>query len=196
MDCKLRHSAPTADVNASTSWASGCSQLTIRAESLGSGTRTGSTAASGLRRRDHQGDEYSPACCRRSIAAIARRSTPSKYRRSDRITLELSAHSTPSALKTDEAIQKLAAKAVMGITGAATSCAQGATTIEHVVDPMSTWKLVGIEHVASARTGPERLRDMHPDQRKNCWKVQSSYKFARTDTDGSTTAKDLDLPRR
>ena len=93
-------------------------------------------------------------------------------------------------LKTDEAIQKLAAKGgVMGITGVRNFVRdREPTTIEHVVDHIDhVVKLVGIEHVGIGTDSDlNGYDDMPPDQRKKLLEgYKSSYAFReKIDTDG------------
>jgi membrane dipeptidase len=93
-------------------------------------------------------------------------------------------------LKTDEAIQKLAAKGgVMGITGVRNFVRdREPTTVEHVVDHIDhVVKLVGIEHVGVGTDSDlNGYDDMPPDQRKKLLEMyKSSYAFRdKLDTDG------------
>jgi len=93
-------------------------------------------------------------------------------------------------LKTDEAIQKLAAKGgVMGITGVRMFVRdREPTTIEHIVDHIDhVVKLVGIEHVGiGSDSDLNGYDDMPPDQLKE---LRASYKASyafrdKIDTDG------------
>jgi membrane dipeptidase len=93
-------------------------------------------------------------------------------------------------LKTDEAIQKLAAKGgVMGITGVRMFVRdREPTTIEHLVDHIDhVVKLVGIEHVGiGSDSDLNGYDDMPPDQLKE---LRASYKASyafrdKIDTDG------------
>ncbi len=93
-------------------------------------------------------------------------------------------------LKTDEAIQKLAAKGgVMGITGVRNFVSdREPTTVENIVDHIDhVVKLVGIEHVGIGTDSDlNGYDDMPPDQRKKLLDMyKSSYKFReKLDTDG------------
>jgi membrane dipeptidase len=93
-------------------------------------------------------------------------------------------------LKTDEAIQKLAAKGgVMGITGVRNFVRdREPTTVEHIVDHIDhVVRLVGIEHVGIGTDSDlNGYDDMPPDQRKKLLDMyKSSYAFReKLDTDG------------
>lgn len=93
-------------------------------------------------------------------------------------------------LKTDEAIQKLAAKGgVMGITGVRNFVtATEPTTVENIVDHIDhVAKLVGIEHVGiGSDSDLNGYDDMLPDQRKKLIAMyKASYAFReKLDTDG------------
>ena len=93
-------------------------------------------------------------------------------------------------LKTDEAIQKLAAKGgVMGITGVRNFVRdREPTTVEHIVDHIDhVVKLVSIEHVGIGTDSDlNGYDDMPPDQRKKLLDMyKSSYAFReKLDTDG------------
>lgn len=93
-------------------------------------------------------------------------------------------------LKTDEAIQKLAAKGgVMGITGVRMFVRDGEpTTIEHIVDHIDhVVKLVGIEHVGiGSDSDLNGYDDMPADQLKQLRAAyKASYAFRdKIDTDG------------
>lgn len=93
-------------------------------------------------------------------------------------------------LKTDEAIQKLAAKGgVMGITGVRNFVSDHEpTTVENIVDHIDhVVKLVGIEHVGVGTDSDlNGYDDMPPDQRKKLLQMyKSSYAFRdKLDTDG------------
>lgn len=93
-------------------------------------------------------------------------------------------------LKTDEAIQKLAAKGgVMGITGVRNFVRdREPTTVEHMVDHIDhVVKLVGIDHVGIGSDADlNGYDDMPDDQRKQLLAAyKSSYAFRdKLDTDG------------
>ena len=93
-------------------------------------------------------------------------------------------------LKTDEAIQKLAAKGgVMGITGVRNFVsATEPTTVENIVDHIDhVVKLIGIEHVGiGSDSDLNGYDDMLPDQRvKLIAMYKASYAFReKLDTDG------------
>jgi membrane dipeptidase len=93
-------------------------------------------------------------------------------------------------LKTDEAIQKLAAKGgVMGITGVRNFVsASEPTTVENIVDHIDhVVKLVGIEHVGiGSDSDLNGYDDMLPDQRAKLLAMyKASYAFReKLDTDG------------
>lgn len=93
-------------------------------------------------------------------------------------------------LKTDEAIQKLAAKGgVMGITGLRNFVSDHEpTTVENIVDHIDhVVKLVGIEHVGiGSDSDLNGYDDMPTDQRKELLAMyKSSYAFReKLDTDG------------
>jgi membrane dipeptidase len=93
-------------------------------------------------------------------------------------------------LKTDEAIQKLAAKGgVMGVTGVRNFVSnREPTTVENIVDHIDhVAKLVGIEHVGiGSDSDLNGYDDMPADQRKELLAMyKSSYAFrAKLDTDG------------
>jgi membrane dipeptidase len=99
-------------------------------------------------------------------------------------------------LKTDEAIQKLAAKGgVMGSTGVRNFVRDHEpTTVEHIVDHIDhVVQLAGIEHVGIGTDSDlNGYDDMPPDQRKKLLDMyKSSYAFReKLDTDG------FDHPRK